>query len=109
MSSDDGKYTSGRLPAALTQPEQPVSFADDAADASGVDVPHELPQQGTERGLCSHQLFHVRDANTDWFLCWSVLEVTHTEIKKRDFFGLFFFLNYIFWNSLLFLFLTLIL
>lgn len=76
--------------AVLTKSEQPVSFADDAADASWVDVPHELPQQGTEWRLCSHQLFHVRDANTDWFLCWSVLEVTYTEVMK------FFSSNYIF-------------
>lgn len=77
------------VPTVQTKSEQPVSFADDAADASWVDVPHELPQQGTEWRLCSHQLFHVRDANTDWFLCWSVLEVTCREVKN------FFFFHYI--------------
>lgn len=97
MSSWEGKRTNHRLPALLTQTEQPVSFLDDAADASRVDVPHKLPEQRTERRPCGHQLLHVRDANTDGLLCWSVLEVTYTEVKEL-------FFTYMFSVMLLFLF-----
>lgn len=61
-------------PTQFTESEQPVSFFDDAADASRIDIPHELPEQRTERRLGRHQLFHTRNANTYGLLCWSVLK-----------------------------------
>ena len=58
----------------FTEFEQPVSFADDAADASWIHIPHKFPQQRTEGRLCGHQLLHIRDANADGLLCWSILD-----------------------------------
>lgn len=63
-----------RCTAKFTELEQPVSFLDNAADASGIHIPHKLPEQRTERRLGCHQLFHARNANTYGLLGWSVLE-----------------------------------
>lgn len=57
----------------LTKLEEPVTLWHDAADASRVNVSHELPQQRAEWRLGCHKLLHTGDTDTDGLLCRTVL------------------------------------